>query len=210
MPSKRQWPPLVSVPTWQVSARIKNLKWLQQLTFIAAAHSEFSAVVMGNQFFNLTAADPNTHAGLLHQANAFQTTFQTSLLLFPFRESNFLHDCSTCPVVLRHGKRGEWPMYGVLKLQAIFHHNRSAEISQNCRCHIKTPGARRVTCNKFHTEDTLTLGVTVQNLVATATWRPLNYKIRHSHSGDDVHWSLPRCNAVSTSKQKYSSWTAWP
>jgi hypothetical protein len=165
---------------------------------------------MGNHSFNLTAADPNTHAGSLHQANAFQTTFQTSLLLLPFRESNFLHGCSTCPVVLRHGKRGEWPTYGVLKLQAIFHHNRSAEISQNCRSHLKTPEARRVTFNKFHTEDTKILGVTVQNLVATATWRPLNYKMRHSHSGDDVHSSLTRRNAVPTSKQKYSSRTAWP
>ena len=54
----------------------------------------------GKSFFNLTAAEANTHAGLLHQANAFQTTFQTSLLLLPFRESNFLHDCTR----LRHAQ----------------------------------------------------------------------------------------------------------
>jgi hypothetical protein len=54
----------------------------------------------GNQFFNLKAADPNTHGGLLHQANAFQTTFQTSLFLLPFRESNFLHGCTR----LRHAQ----------------------------------------------------------------------------------------------------------
>jgi len=57
--------------------------------------------------------------------------------------------------------QGRMPMYGVLKMQAIFHHNRSEEISQNCRSPLKTPGARRVTRNNFHTEDTQILGITV-------------------------------------------------
>ena len=159
---------------------------------------------MGNNFFfNLTAADPNTHGGLLRQANAFQTTFQTSLLLLPFSESNFFswpHKTLTWPVALRRGNRGEWPMYWVLKLQANFHHYRGAGISQNCRSLLKILGARRVTWCQFHTEDPPILGVTVQSLVATATWRPgFVNKMRHSQSGDDVCSSFPRCSAISTS-----------
>ena len=40
------------------------------------------------------------------------------------------------------------------------------------RSHLKIIGARNVIWNKFHNEDTQMLGATVQNLVATATWRP--------------------------------------
>jgi hypothetical protein len=48
---------------------------------------------------------------------------------------------------------------------------RGAQISQQSRSHLKILGARRVTETKFHTEDPQILGVTVQTVVATATWR---------------------------------------
>ena len=38
--------------------------------------------------------------------------------------------------------------------------------------HLQIVGAIRVTRSKFHTENPQMLGVTVQNLVARATWRP--------------------------------------
>ena len=37
--------------------------------------------------------------------------------------------------------------------------------------HLKNLDPRRVSCSKVHTEDSQMLGATVQNLVATATWR---------------------------------------
>jgi hypothetical protein len=36
---------------------------------------------------------------------------------------------------------------------------------------LQIPGARRVACSKFCTDDPQILGATVQNLVVTATWR---------------------------------------
>jgi len=39
------------------------------------------------------------------------------------------------------------------------------------RSHYEIQGARRVACSKFHAEDPQVLGATVENLVATATWR---------------------------------------
>jgi hypothetical protein len=38
--------------------------------------------------------------------------------------------------------------------------------------HLEVLGTRRVTRSKFRTDDPITLGATVQNLVATATWCP--------------------------------------
>ena len=43
---------------------------------------------------------------------------------------------------------------------------------QKCKSHLKILGAWRVTWSKYHTKDPQVLGSTVQNLVATATWRP--------------------------------------
>lgn len=43
---------------------------------------------------------------------------------------------------------------------------------QKFMSHINIQGARRVTWNKLHTEDTEILGATSQNLVVTATRRP--------------------------------------
>jgi hypothetical protein len=49
---------------------------------------------------------------------------------------------------------------------------RNAQIIQKYRSHLKIVGARRVTCSKFNTDDPLVLGAIMQNLFATATWRP--------------------------------------
>ena len=43
---------------------------------------------------------------------------------------------------------------------------------QKCGSHFKILGAGRVTLIRFCTNDSQTLGATVENLVSTATWRP--------------------------------------
>jgi len=50
--------------------------------------------------------------------------------------------------------------------------NRYVQIFQRSSSHLKIPGSRMVTCSKFHTNGTLILGPTVQNLVTRQTWRP--------------------------------------
>jgi hypothetical protein len=44
-------------------------------------------------------------------------------------------------------------------------------IFQKSSGYLKILGARRMAGNKLHTEDSKTLGTTVQNLVAMAIWR---------------------------------------
>jgi hypothetical protein len=51
-------------------------------------------------------------------------------------------------------------------------YTRVANIFEKSRNHLKILEARRVTRNKFHTEAPQILGVTIQNFVAKATWRP--------------------------------------
>jgi hypothetical protein len=57
------------------------------------------------------------------------------------------------------------------------------KFAKNSRYHLKTEGTRRAPLNKFHTEDPQILLATVQNLVATATWRP----------GFVHSWITPKC-----------------
>jgi hypothetical protein len=49
--------------------------------------------------------------------------------------------------------------------------------------HLKTSGARRVTCNRFHTDSPQILGATEQNLVAIAIWRPGFVQLRVTKPG---------------------------
>jgi len=47
-----------------------------------------------------------------------------------------------------------------------------ANIFQRCRSHLKIPGTWQVAWSKFCVEDPQILDVTIQNLVAQATWHP--------------------------------------
>jgi hypothetical protein len=49
--------------------------------------------------------------------------------------------------------------------------NRGPQIFQKSISHLKVLGAQKSDTQQFHTEDAYILGVTVQILVPTATWR---------------------------------------
>jgi hypothetical protein len=51
-------------------------------------------------------------------------------------------------------------------------YSRDEHIFQTSRSYLEILGARRVTCNKFHTQGPQILGATVKSLVATATCCP--------------------------------------
>jgi hypothetical protein len=63
---------------------------------------------------------------------------------------------------------------------------RGAQIFQKSGCHQKVLGTRRVIRSTFHSEHPQILGTTVQNLVATVTWR-LGFVHPYDDDDDDDH-----------------------